>query len=105
MKSTFIIVSLTKCIIFPADESKLTAQKKQQDASLAEVTDETTAICANVHRIFENIQRYIRFINENPLRKYISSTETFNGKTYQDYEREFMMYYKMIPKPEGVWSQ
>lgn len=90
------------CHFLPVDESKLTAQKKQQDASLAEVTDETGAICANVHRIFENIQRYIQFINENPLRKYISSTEKFNGKTYQDYEREFMMYYKMIQKPEDV---
>lgn len=84
------------------DESKLNIQKTQQDDQLAEITDEAAAMCANIHRVFNNIQRYVKFINENPLSKFIPKTETFNGKTYIEYEREFMMYYKMIQKPENV---
>lgn len=76
--------------------------KNKQDDVLAEVSDEASAICANVHRLHENIQHCIQFIKENPLRKYVPKTETFNGKTYQDYEREFMMYYKMIQKTDGL---
>ncbi|XP_055303424.1 augmin complex subunit dgt5 isoform X1 [Sitodiplosis mosellana] len=80
------------------DETKLKMQQSQQNDTLAETTDETTAICANIHRTHQNIQRYIRFIDENPLSKWVPKKETFNGKTYQEYEREFMMYYKMIQK-------
>lgn len=83
------------------DEAKLCAKRKQQNESLAELSDETSAMCANIHRIFDTIDRYMKFIKENPLRKLVPNTETFNGKTYQDYEREFMMYYKMIEKPDG----
>lgn len=72
--------------------------QSQQNDTLAEMTDETSAICANIHRIIHNIERYKQFINENPLGKWIPKEETFNGKTYQEYEREFMMYYKMIQK-------
>lgn len=60
------------------------------------------AICSNIHRILENYQRYRQFIDDNPITKYIPQSETFNGKTYQTYEREFMMYYKMIQKPRVV---
>lgn len=77
-------------------------QQSQQNDSLAEVTDETSAICTNIYRTFENIERTTKFISENPLSKWVPKKETFNGKTYQEYEREFMMYYKMIQKPEGV---
>lgn len=76
-------------------------KKNQQNESLAELTDETLAICANIHRIFRTIDRYMEFIKENPLSKLVPKTEIFNGKTYQEYEREFMMYYKMIEKPES----
>lgn len=78
-------------------------RKNQQNDILAELTDETSAICANIHEIFRNIEGYINYINENPLRKWVPKTEMFNGKTYEDYEREYMMYYKMIQKPEDVW--
>lgn len=81
---------------FSVDEAKLKLQQSQQNDTLAEMIDEISAICANIHRTFHNIQRYIQFINENPLSKWIPKRETFNGKTYQEYEREFMMYYKML---------
>ncbi|XP_031625479.1 augmin complex subunit dgt5 [Contarinia nasturtii] len=84
------------------DESKLCTQKNQQNDALSEITDEASAICANIHRIYRNIERYINFINENPLRKWIPATETFNGKTYHEYEREFMMYYKMVQKSDPI---
>lgn len=80
------------------DEPKLKMLQSQQNDVLAEMTDETSAICANTHRIIHNIERYKQFINENPLGKWIPKTETFNGKTYPEYEREFMMYYQMIQK-------
>lgn len=87
---------------FSVDESKLTFQKNQQNDALAEITDETAAICSNIHRIYRDIDRYNRFNSTNPLSKFVPKTETFNGKTYQDYEREFMMYYKMIQKADGL---
>lgn len=74
--------------------------KNQQNDILAELTDDTSAIVANIHKIFKDIDRYINFIEENPLRKWVPKTETFNGKTYEEYERQYMMYYKMLQRPE-----
>lgn len=91
-----------KCEYFSVDESKLTLRKSQQNDALAEITDEAGAICTNIHRIYRNIGRYIHFITENPLSKFVPRTETFNGKTYQEYEQEYMMYYKMIQKADGL---
>lgn len=88
-------------MLFLVDEAKLSTKKNQQNESLAELTDETFAICANIKRIFCTIDRYMKFIKENPLSKFVPKTDIFNGKTYQEYEREFLMYYKMIEKPEG----
>lgn len=80
------------------DLSKLRMLQSQQNDTLAEMTDETAAVCANIYRILHNVERFKQFINENPLSKWIPKKETFNGKTYQEYEREFMMYYNMIQK-------
>lgn len=77
-------------------------QRNQLNDALAELSDETSALFANTNRIFDNIQRYFHYIYDNPLSKFMSTTETFNGKTYQEYEREFMMYYKMIQKAQNV---
>lgn len=82
------------------DEVKWLAKKNQQNDVLAELCDDTAAILSNTERVFRNIDRYMNFINENPLSKWVPKTETFNGKTYQQYEQEFMMYYNMIEKPE-----
>lgn len=85
-------------MVLSVDESKLNEQKFQQNDNLAQITDETSAICANIQRIYHNIQRYIQFIEENPLSKLIPRTEMYNSKTYLEYEREFMMYYRMVQK-------
>lgn len=82
------------------DKDKLTLMKNQQNDALAELTDDTSAIIANIHEIFYDVDRYINFIKENPLRKWVPKSESFNGKSYDDYEREYMMYYKMIQRPE-----
>lgn len=87
---------------FPVDEVKLKTKQSQQNDILAETTDEMSAVYANIHRTFFNIQRYIQFINENPLSKWVPKRETFNGKTYQEYEREFMMYYNMVHKSDDI---
>lgn len=85
--------------VISVDEAKLTIRKNQQNDILAELTDETSAIVANIHQIFRTIESYVSFLNENPLRKLVPKTQTFNGRTYEEYEREYMMYYKMIQTP------
>lgn len=74
--------------------------KNQQTDTLAKLTDETSAIFANIHEIFCDVDRSLNFIKENPLRKWVPKSESFNGKSYEEYEREYMMYYKMIPMLE-----
>lgn len=78
------------------DELRLAQMRRQQIDALTELGDEASNIGSNTAFILDDIDRYIKFINENPLRKYIPKHKLFNGQSYQVYETEFMMYYKMI---------
>lgn len=44
----------------------------------------------------DTVQKYVKFKWQNPLKKYIPLSKSFNGHNYYDYEREFLMYYNMI---------
>lgn len=70
--------------------------KQKQIENVAEIMDKTTMICSNTKEILNNIERYYKFMKENPMRKYVPKTKLFDGLTYYDYEREFLLYYNMI---------
>lgn len=72
--------------------------RSEQNNELAQTSDEISAICSNSRQVFRAIDRYVQFIAENPMGQHIPVTDTFNGKSYQDYEREFLMYYNMLEK-------
>lgn len=76
----------------------MSARKRQQDDEIAELCDKTAAICANANHTLSNIRDYINLFKNNPLAKFIPNTKLVEGKSYQEYEREFMMYYNMIKK-------
>lgn len=78
------------------DEVELAARKRKQDEEIAELGDKTKAICSSVDRTVANIHDYMNLYKNNPLAKFIPHLKLVNGTTYREYEREYMMYYKMV---------
>lgn len=86
------------CILIPfsVDEAKLAHIKRHQDEEIAELSDRTTAIYANISHTLSNVREYLNLFKNNPLAKFIPSTKLVDGMSYQDYEREYLMYYNMV---------
>lgn len=70
--------------------------KRKMLNAVTESTDNTHKIYAKTKQIQDRSQRYVNFMMENPLRKFIPEKKLFNGLSYQEYEREFLLYYNML---------
>ena len=91
-------------IFFSVDEAKIKAMKIKQNDDLTRLMDEAAVIGSNTLEIMNTNSRYFKFLLENPLRKFIPKSKLFNGLTYPDFEREFMLYYNMIAAKGSQWS-
>lgn len=89
-------ITLSFPFYFSVDEAKIKAMKMKQNDDLTRLTDEAAVIGSNTLEIMNTNSRYFKFLLENPLRKFIPKSKLFNGLTYPDFEREFMLYYNMI---------
>lgn len=94
------ILSSLKFIHFSVDETKLAHIKRQQDEEIAELCDRTTAVFANICHTLSNVRDYLNLFKNNPLAKFIPNTKLVDGMSYQDYEREYLMYYNMVQSEE-----
>lgn len=48
-----------------------------------------------------NCADLLKFIQQNPLKKFVPSTTRFNGRPYSDYENEFTMHYHSLLREKG----
>lgn len=71
-------------------------RKRNQIDSIAQSTDKAAKANSKTLHMLDDVGRYVRFKKENPLRKYVPAKELFNGLSYSEYEREFLLYYNMI---------
>lgn len=87
------------------DMTRLDDMKRRQIEAITEILDETQRIGQINKAVLQRLQKYMDFLKENPLRKYIPKSRLFNGRCYQEYEDEFMMYYNIIvAQKEQQWT-
>lgn len=89
-------VNLKTCVSILVDFDYFEERKRNQIDSIAESTDKAAKANSRALHMLDDVARYVRFKKENPLRKYVPAKELFNGLSYFDYEREYLLYYNMI---------
>lgn len=67
----------------------------QNRAKIKEIFDNITKVNVSIKAHFGNIHQIIQYVQDNPLRKFIDPKQKYENKTYADYEREYMLYYKI----------
>ncbi|KAL7037397.1 hypothetical protein ACKWTF_009194 [Chironomus riparius] len=75
--------------------------QKQRDENCEEISstfDEISRLNVSIKSNLKNINRLYSFALENPLKKFVPKSKKFDGKSYESYEKEYMLYYKMVKK-------
>lgn len=75
--------------------------QKQRDKNCEDITimfDEISRFNVSIQSNLRNIKLLYNFALENPLKKFVPKSKKFDGKSYESYEKEYMLYYKMIKK-------
>lgn len=68
----------------------------QNRKEINETFDSITRMNVNINSLFVSIQAIIKFIQENPLKKFVDPKQKYENKSYLEYEKEYKLYYKMI---------
>lgn len=79
-------------------------KQRQQYDVLLNIMDQTRSKCMSAHQQINDVKRYLAYCEENPFTKFMPRSLKFNGKSYQDYEREFLNYYNMAQSARGAWQ-
>jgi hypothetical protein len=74
----------------------LEKSRDQNRTEINEIFDSITKMNVDIKSLFSNIQSIIKFIQENSLKRFIDTKQKYENKSYFDYEKEYMLYYKMI---------
>ena len=75
--------------------------QKQRDENCEEISsmfDKISRLNVSIKSNLKNINLLYSFTLENPLKKFVPKSKKFDGKSYDSYEKEYMLYYKMIKK-------
>lgn len=83
-------------LLIRVDADKFNQMKRQQMEKLTEILDGTGNVQKVTADILRRLQIYMKFLIDNPLQKFVRKSRVFNGRSYQEYETEFMMYYNMV---------
>lgn len=75
-------------------------QKKRFENStqIAAWFDEITKMNVSIKSHLRAFATVIEFAISNPCRKYVPKTKRFEGKPYEWFEKEYMLYYKMLKR-------
>lgn len=63
---------------------------------LAELRDKCHLLTAALPQKQQLVDRLCAFLVDNSLRQFIPASKTFSGRSYQDYEGEFMSHYNIV---------
>jgi len=64
--------------------------------AISELLDEITKINVHTASLLRESNDLYNYAVTNPLKKFVPPTRKFDGKTYIEFESEFMLYYRMI---------
>jgi hypothetical protein len=78
------------------NKSKLKRLDTENSETITELLDQIDVITINCNRTIAIVQKYYDFLVTNPLRNYVPLSKLFNGRTYREYEAEYMMYYRIL---------
>lgn len=83
---------------FTGNDQQLKEEQQQYANETVELIDKMAVIDVIIDRKLMVAQKYYRFLSQNPLGKFIPKGKTFNGRSFQDYEEEFLLYYNMLQR-------
>lgn len=84
------------------DLETLQKQAAALDQRLTDMEDQChgqTELCGHKRATLERIYA---FLNENQLRSFLPVGQTFNGRSYSDYEKEYSYWYNMVAPGGGT---
>lgn len=84
------------------DEKSLEQQRYDQHSRLAELRDKCDRLTGVVQQKQQLTDRLFAFLLDNSLRMFVSTTRTFNGRTYQDYENEYITHHNIVEAANGT---
>lgn len=80
------------------DQRKLKSNVDEQNQKLAEVFDKINTVFLKNSQILKSASRIYKFVEENPLKKYVPKSRRYKNLPYEEYENEFIMYYRICKK-------
>ncbi|KFB42721.1 AGAP005732-PA-like protein [Anopheles sinensis] len=78
------------------DHVQLEKHWQSNHGKICELLDEIETLSNSTRHILGKSRVYYNFTLANNLRKYVPPTKLFNGRSFREYESEYLMYYRMI---------
>lgn len=76
------------------DHRKFKSNVNRQNEKLAEIFDKMNHVSIKNIQILKSASKIFKFVENNPLRNYVPKTQKYKNVSYEEYENEFMMYYR-----------
>ncbi|XP_315747.4 augmin complex subunit dgt5 [Anopheles gambiae] len=84
-------------VVAPAcDHEQLEQRWKSNHGKICELLDKIETLTNSSRQTMDRVRLYYNFALANNLRKFVPPTKLFNGRSYREYENEYLMYYRMI---------
>lgn len=78
------------------DQDALHQRAADLHQHLAGLEDQCQRTATRCHQQQAVMQRLAAFLYDNSLRLFVPAAHTFNGRSYADYEREYLSWYNMV---------
>uniref|UniRef100_A0A182ST06 Uncharacterized protein n=1 Tax=Anopheles maculatus TaxID=74869 RepID=A0A182ST06_9DIPT len=84
-------------VVVPSIEHEQLEQRwKNNHGKICELLDKIETLSNSSRQTMEKVRLYYNFSLANNMRKYVPTTKLFNGRSFREYENEYLMYYRMI---------
>lgn len=90
------ITSHNHTMLTEVNYDNLLKQRDENSKEISTMIDEISKLNVAIKVNLNTINSLYKFALENPLRKFIPKTKKVDGKPYEYYEKEYMLYYQMI---------
>ncbi|XP_058067116.1 augmin complex subunit dgt5 [Anopheles bellator] len=78
------------------DHAQLEQRWQGNHGRICKLLDEMELITNGTRQVLDKTRVQYNFAVANSLRKYVPAMRLFNGRSYREYENEYLMYYRMI---------
>lgn len=78
------------------DEKKLKKRVETDFEYMSELLHQIKLGSVKIKYTLDEANKYYNFLLSNPLKKFIPETKLFNGRTYAEYEAQYLVYFRML---------